>query len=124
MHLRRILESQENVLFAFLHGSFLDRDRPFGDIDVAVFFTRDPKDPVKATLDLKDTLESGINYAHEIDVQSLNDAYLGFRFHASRGMVLTCNDREALDAFRQETWLRYWDYEPFYRQSLTYLLEP
>ncbi|MGI6610690.1 MAG: nucleotidyltransferase domain-containing protein [Limnochordia bacterium] len=123
-HLHRFLMDQENVLFAFLHGSFLDHDLPFGDIDVAVFFRHNPKDPVRAILDLKETLESGINFAYEIDVQMLNGASLGFRFHASRGTVLACKDQEALDTFRQETWLRYWDCEPFLRQSLTYLLEP
>lgn len=121
--LQQLLETQESVQFAILHGSFCNPSLPFGDIDIAVYLLPDPPDTLAATLDLKEYLEQGIGFKYEIDVQILNSASLGFKFHSSQGHVLLCRDEDRLDAFRQDTWVRYWDYEPLLRQSLKWILD-
>ena len=88
--LRDLLVFREEVLFAYLHGSFVSGNK-FRDIDVAVYldhgrWTRRASLQYQANLakDLSRTLRL------PVDVTVLNVAPLGLRHDAVSGRVLVC----------------------------------
>lgn len=120
--LRRLLGERAEIRFACLHGSFLE---PYGfrDLDVAVWV--DPAAvPAPTALDyelrLAAWLEREVRYA--VDVKVLNDAPLGFRYAATRGVPLLTRDEEEWHAFRERTWRAYFDFAPHAREALLDLL--
>ena len=116
--LQHELEVRPQIVFAYLHGSFL-AGGAYRDIDVAVWL-----DPSRVTrgdwdqyaLDLSVTLHLGLR--QPVDVRALNDAPLTFRYHALRGRPLVVRDQELLDEMRARTWDEYFDFLPFARQYL------
>ena len=116
--LQHELEVRPQIVFAYLHGSFLVGGA-YRDIDVAVWL-----DPARVTrgdwgryaLDLSVTLHLGLR--QPVDVRALNDAPLTFRYHALRGRPLVVRDQELLDEMRARTWDEYFDFLPFARQYL------
>jgi hypothetical protein len=90
--LQDLLEFHEEVLFAYLHGSFVNGSR-FRDIDVAVYldhgrWTR------RASLQYQVTLAKELSRALRlpVDVTVLNVAPLGLRHNAVSGRVLLCRE--------------------------------
>lgn len=59
-----------------------------------------------------------------VDVGVLNDAPLGFRFHALKGTPLIVRDRGLFDDVRARTWDDYFDFLPFARRYLVEVLSP
>ena len=115
--LQRRLESRPEIVFAYLHGSFV-LGGPYRDVDVAVWVdpAREPDHGTRYALDLALALEQGLGA--RVDVQVLNDAPLAFRYHALDGRPLFTRDEEFLDEFRARTWDEYFDFAPFARQYL------
>jgi predicted nucleotidyltransferase len=114
--LRAALERQPDVLFACLHGSFVEGG-PYRDVDVAVWF--DPArvavpDRLRRALDLGVAL--GTDLGLTIDVHPLNDAPLAFRYHALAGEPLIVRDEEFFFTLKERTWAEYFDFLPFARQ--------
>lgn len=90
--LRDLLAFREEVLFAYLHGSFLSGNR-FRDIDVAIYldhghWTR------RASLQYQANLARELSRALHlpVDVTVLNVAPLGLRHDAVSGRVLLCRE--------------------------------
>jgi predicted nucleotidyltransferase len=89
--LQDLLAFREEVLFAYLHGSFINGNK-FRDIDVAVYLngrlTR------RASLQYQVTLAKDLSRALRlpIDVTVLNVAPLGLRHNAVSGRVLLCRE--------------------------------
>jgi predicted nucleotidyltransferase len=116
--LRRELLARPEIVFAYLHGSFLSGG-PYRDIDVAIWL-----DPARVeaghrgryALDLSVALHLALR--RPVDVRALNDASLGFRFHALKGEPLVVRDAECLDEMRARTWDEYFDFLPFARRYL------
>ena len=114
----RDLDARPEILLALLHGSFA-RDRAFRDIDVAVWLdsARLSKDErFRFALDL--AVELRLTLGHAVDVRVLNDAPLGFRYHALAGSLLVVRDEGFLDELRARTWDEYLDFQPFARRYL------
>ena len=116
--LRQALEARPEVALACLHGSFLVGGA-YRDIDVAVWL--DPslvarEERARYALDLSVTLH--LDLGQPVDVRALNDAPLGFRYHALNGRPLVVRDQEFLDELRARTWDEYFDFLPFARQYL------
>jgi predicted nucleotidyltransferase len=116
--LRRELLARPEIVFAYLHGSFLSGG-PYRDIDVAIWL--DPargsvRDPGRYALDLSVTLH--LLLRRPVDVRALNDASLGFRYHALKGKPLVVRDAEFLDEMRARIWDEYLDFLPFARRYL------
>ncbi len=116
--LRRELEARPEIVFAYLHGSFLSGG-PYRDIDVAVWV--DPglvarEDRGRYGLDLSVALY--LKLRQPVDVRALNDASLAFRYHALTGQPLLVRDAEFMDEVRARTWDEYFDFLPFARQYL------
>jgi predicted nucleotidyltransferase len=116
--LARDLGARPEVLVAVLHGSFA-RGEAFRDIDVAVWL-----DPLRLAkherfrfmLDLSVHLR--LTLGHSVDVRVLNDAPLGFRYHALAGSPLVVRDEAFLADLRARTWDDYLDFQPFARRYL------
>lgn len=103
------LGSRPEILFAYLHGSFLDQDLPYHDVDVAVYL-----DPVWATgqdlfeYEMALSVELTLALHTTIDVHVLNHAPLGFRHSVlSRGEVLFSRDDERLVDLIERVGLEY-----------------
>jgi predicted nucleotidyltransferase len=105
------------ILFSYLYGSFLE-DAPFRDVDVAVYFGRTVPSERRfdVCLDLADALSRLAGFP--VDVHALNAASPGFRYHATKGMVLWSHDEEKRCDFLERTWMTYFDYQPILMQIL------
>jgi len=116
------LSVHEEVSFAYLHGSFAE-NRPFHDLDVAVYLDPAVVDPTLARQyesDLGVELESRVKI--QVDVRALNDSPVAFRYHVLKGQPLLVRDEDLLDEFRARTWDDYLDFVPFARQYLREVL--
>ncbi len=109
--LEELVRSREEILFAYLFGSFVDQ-QGFHDIDVGVYVTEAlwPEDPLAYEMGLSSQLERDVRYP--IDVKLLNRAPIGFCYEVTRGDVLFSRDEPARLAFVEGTWARYLDYQP------------
>lgn len=90
--LRDLLAFREEVLFAYLHGSFVSGNK-FRDIDVAVYldhgrWTR--RDSLQYQANLARDLSRALRLP--VDVTVLNVAPLGLRHDAVSGRVLICRE--------------------------------
>jgi len=119
------LEAQQNVVFAYVHGSFA-RGEPFHDIDVAVLFEDDHMLDALSwrSVDLARDLEAAIAGEQEglpppVDVRALNEAPLGFRYQVLRqGRLLVGKDEPLRTHWVVRTWSRYLDLKPLRDQAL------
>lgn len=111
--LARELGRDAGVAFAYLHGSFVDGPA-FHDVDVAVFaMAAGPETfPVVA---LAERLSGAVHLP--VDVRLLNDAPVGFAYHAFRGRLLFCRDEDLLASVLEETARRYLDSAPMLRHA-------
>ena len=120
--LRNQLASRAEILFAYLHGSFVGGGS-YRDIDVAVWL--DPS-RVPSAARLSYALELAVHLQtalkQTVDVQVLNEAALAFRYHALDGVPLVVRDGELRDEVMARTWDEYIDFQPFARQYLREVL--
>jgi predicted nucleotidyltransferase len=117
---RRSLEPEAGVLFAYVHGSFL-QDRPFHDLDVAVYL--DPGDERERPMfsaDLASALENAMSpeIRVPVDVRILNQAPLGFRYQVFRGRLLFSRDDALRTQLVEQTVARYLDLKPLRQHAL------
>jgi hypothetical protein len=116
--LRVALASRPEVRFAYLHGSFA-AGGPYRDLDVAVWVDEVvvPRSGWACyAIDLATAL--GRELMLPVDVQVLNAAPLGFRYHALRGRLLLARDPDEAAEIRARTWDDYLDFAPFARRYL------
>ena len=118
------LSQEENVLFAYLYGSFLE-ERPFGDVDVAAYVDparfRNPDQIFGYGISLAAKIDlafSGVT----VDLRLLNAAPMPFRFNViTTGRVLySRSEKERID-FEVRTRSLYFDFLPhinFYYKSI------
>lgn len=122
--LSRLLAQREEIRFACLLGSFLER-RDIRDLDLAVWvdFAKLPPDGVlEYELRLSAWLEPEVRLP--VDVKVLNDAPLSFRYAATGGISLLVRDEEEWFSFREQTWRDYFDFAPLANAMLADLLSP
>jgi len=122
--LKGFLSKQDEVVFAYLHGSFVQGEE-FRDVDVAVLLddraTR-TTDDVEYEISLSLKLEKEL-VGLPVDVKILNRAPLSFRYHASQGMLLLTRDESTRESFLNRTWSEYFDFQPLsriYLEDLTH----
>jgi len=118
LELVRELNRRPELVFVFLHGSFLV-ESTFRDLDLAVYVRAESGNnqgfrDYEADLAVDLTLKARI----PVDVRILNDAPVGFRYHALKGRLLLARDEDLLDEFRARTWDDYCDFAPFAREFL------
>jgi len=118
----RALDARPELSFGCLHGSFAAGE-PFRDVDLAVWVepaALGGSGAWRYALALAADLERATGVP--VDVQVLNDAPLGFRYHALRGEPLLVRDWDFFDDLRARTWDDYFDFRPFARQYLREVL--
>ena len=116
--LREILEPRTEILFAYLHGSFVEA-LPFHDIDVAVFLD-EQQATGKDAFEYENSLSVAFTRALqlEVDVRVINHAPLGFQFNVTKGQLLVSRDEKRRLAFVERTWIMYWDFRPISEMML------
>ena len=122
--IRTYLQSYSAILFAFVHGSFLEEQISFRDIDIAVFFEENVRRQNKI-LDLCLELSAQLSFLIHInvDVHALNDSGIGFRYEVTRGELLLTRDEEISFEFLEKTRLEYFDLKPLLVENLNDLLK-
>ncbi|HUV90506.1 MAG TPA: nucleotidyltransferase domain-containing protein [Anaerolineae bacterium] len=118
--LRTALESHQEVVFAYLYGSFLDEALPYHDVDVAVYV-----DPNWASgqdlFEYEMTLSVDLTLALHVpaDVHVLTEAPLGFQHNVLyRGEVLFSRDDERLTDLIEQVGLQYMEFSYYVREYL------
>lgn len=116
--LESLLRAHEEVVFAYLHGSFIT-DEAFRDVDLAFYVTIEQG---SGTSLRRYEIDVGVDLTARVqvpvDVRVLNDAPVAFCYHVLKGRLLFTRDDEFLDVFRARTWDEYFDFAPFARQYL------
>lgn len=116
--LRAALEPRGEILFAYLHGSFL-LDVPFEDIDVAVYLHEGSvgrEEGLRYAFRLADELEKQVGLP--VDMLVLNHAARGVQFSATAGELLLSRDEELRCNFLERVWLEIMDFDYHARQML------
>ena len=110
-----VLESEPDLEFAWLHGSFLAADK-FRDIDIGVHLSAPVEVRSQRGLELSVRLDQEIGFP--IDVRVLNDAPVTFLFHVFReGRLLLSRNDERLADLMERTVREYLDAAPLLRQA-------
>ena len=118
-----LLAQRPEVDFACVHGSFLETELGFRDIDLAVWV--DPLHVSKdAVLDYQWKLSAWLekDIPHPIDTLVLNYSSMGLRYNASGGLLVWAKDPVLWYNFREQTWLLYLDFAPLAKMMLLDLL--
>ena len=117
-NLIEIILNRDEVLFAYLHGSFLING--FNDIDLAFY--------VNAIVDILDyeltsSLEIEKHIHFPIDVKVLNPAPLGFKYEVTKGELLFSRDEEIRTDFIEKVWYQYLDFKPIEKEILMDMMD-
>jgi len=128
--LTRCLSEKQEILFAYLLGTFLTRS-DFKDIDVGIYL--DPQkipgtDTLRYELELAVEMEGRIKPGEifkryiPIDIKVINEAPVTFRYSVSRGKMLFSKDENAREEFLCRTWQEYFDFqyilETYYKEVI------
>jgi len=114
--LREELELREEILFAYVLGSFAE-GLPFRDVDVAVW-AEGVEEGEAWDYETKLSVDLTLKLDLPIDVKLLNYAPLGFKFNATKGELLFSRDEELRLRFVEETWVEYMDFSWLSRYML------
>jgi len=110
--IKTVLQRQPNIVFAFLHGSFLS-EPSFRDIDVGVFLdTENPSAYLDVEIGLSQDIEDGLGSEFPVEVKIVNQAPVSFRFSVITGTLLFANDDDILVEFMTTTARQYLDFAP------------
>lgn len=113
--LRTELAQEDDIVFAYLYGSFLD-GVGFHDVDVGVY--RGPGLSDSHSLragELSECLSARVEIP--VDVRIVNEAPISFLYHVLRGMLLFSRDDVRLAEMIEDTTRRYLDIAPLLRHS-------
>lgn len=109
------LETEADVEWAWLHGSFL-AGGGFHDVDVGLHLTAGQDAGFELALDLALRLDRATRFP--VDVQVLNGAPVSFLFHVFReGHLLLSRDDTSLANRMEETVRQYLDVAPLRRRA-------
>jgi predicted nucleotidyltransferase len=111
------LRKRREILFAYLHGSFLDGPR-FRDIDIALFLDTPSVSTLKYELELESQMSRSVKNI-PIEARILNQAPLSFRYAViKRGVLLFSRRDELKSEFIERAINYYLDFAPFHRRYL------
>lgn len=109
--LKKELSGRQEIVFAYLHGSFL-LPVPCGDIDIALYLEEASVNPRHWEYEANLAMHLDRQVGVPVDVLTLNNAPVTLRYHATRGKVLVSKNEPARFTFLEETWREYFDYQP------------
>ncbi|MBS3749554.1 MAG: nucleotidyltransferase domain-containing protein [Candidatus Thermoplasmatota archaeon] len=117
-NISHFLKKKDNILFAYLHGSFLVG--PFHDIDIAIFLK--PLKLNKASLlryelMLETKLQEQFHFP--FDVRILSSSPLAFRFSVIKnGILLFSKDESKRTDFESLSFVKYHDFHFYLKRYL------
>ena len=120
--LKRELSHCQEVIFAYLHGSFL-LPVPCADVDIAVYLDEAALSPKHWEYEAKLAVSLEHLLGMPVDVLTLNCGPVALRYHATCGKVLVSKNEPARFTFLEKTWREYFDYQPFFKDYLNDLLD-
>lgn len=120
--LSAFLAKEENILFAYLHGSFHEGG-PFRDLDIAVYLVDLPsREQFAFELKLEDRLEREFRYPADLKV--LNNAPPSFAYMViKKGLKLYVRNDSERVAFEVGTFKKYFDFLPFRKRYLEEVID-
>lgn len=110
--LKDVLSREKEILFAYIHGSFLSEEK-FEDVDIALYLEEEAIkniDPLEKEILLALKLEKVIK--KKVDIKILNFSPLSFRYNATSGYLLFSLDENKREEFLCRTWSEYFDFLP------------
>jgi len=103
-----LLQREDKVRFAYLHGSFLKGE--FNDIDLAVYLKEGMSEKEILEFELSEGSELSKELGFEIDLRVLNGRKIVFLHQVLRnGKLLFCRDERKRVEFETEVYRRYLD---------------
>lgn len=115
------LEKYNEIIFAYVFGSFIDNDSPFfRDIDIGVYVNEDvisQKQFIDYTMNLSLELES-LFKRYPVDVVVMNNAPLSLASKITQGELLFVKDEELWGDFVTRVWSLYHDHAISSREIL------
>ncbi|RLI84770.1 MAG: nucleotidyltransferase domain-containing protein [Archaeoglobales archaeon] len=117
--IREILAEKNEVIFAYLLGSFSETN--FRDVDIAVYVD-DSK--VRGFLEYEIRLSTEIEKRVKlpVDVKVLNSASLSFKYKAIKGELLLSKNEEIRLIFIERTLMEYLDFKPIEEKIIEEIL--
>jgi len=112
--LAAMLKKRQEIVFAYLHGSFVEGD--FRDIDVAMYLEKEvgKRECLRYELGLERVAEEALGYP--VDVRVVNHAPLPFRFQVvQKGHLLFSRDDDVRCSFESRTLVEHHDFEFHHR---------
>ena len=107
------LTQQQQIVFAFLFGSFLT-EKVFRDIDIGIFVKQlSPAEYANAEIGLACQLAKELNFCYPLEVKIINKAPLAFAFQVIRGNLLFSRDEDLLTDYMEAIAHRYLDQAPW-----------
>jgi len=120
--LRECLKREEGIIFAYLHGSFAER-QAFRDIDIGAFVDESCV-PRERALDFEIALSIKLEETIRIrvDLRVINYAPLSFQYYSTIGILLMCKDDDVHADFLTKTRSVYFDFKPTSERFLKEML--
>lgn len=107
-----VVSGQPEIVFAFLHGSFLDGSF-FRDIDLGIFVKGiDPADFWDYEARLCQQIEEALNNLFLVELKVINKAPLSFCYRVIRGQILFVRDEDSVVEFMARVARDYLDIAP------------
>ena len=117
--IKKILAEKDEVIFAYLHGSF--NETYFRDVDIAVYVDEDKVgDFLDYELRISTEIENVIRLP--VDVKVLNSAPLSFKYRAIKGELLISKNEEIRFRFIERTLMEYLDFKPIEEKIIEEIL--
>ncbi len=115
--LRDLLEQEEIIQFAYLHGSFCEEGE-FHDLDIAIYLSEQNKyKQFVYQLQLEDNLQKRLSFP--VDIQVLNQASPSFSYMViKKGCHLMVRNDNLRTQFEMSTYHRYFDILPYRERYL------
>ncbi|WP_456471984.1 type VII toxin-antitoxin system MntA family adenylyltransferase antitoxin [Methanocaldococcus sp.] len=117
--IKKILAEKDEIIFAYLHGSF--NEIYFRDIDIAVYVDENKvEDFLDYELKLSTEIEKTVRLP--VDVKVLNSAPLSFKYRAIKGELLVSKDEEVRLRFIEKILMEYLDFKPIEEKIIEEIL--
>ena len=97
--IRRILINEQNIIFAFIHGSFMESDL-FRDIDIGVYLNKViPEAILELEFGLSNRIEEALPRSIPAEVKVINNSPLSYKFKVSQGLLIFTRNEETFGPF-------------------------
>jgi predicted nucleotidyltransferase len=122
--LKSAISEEKDILFAYLHGSFLNNEENYKDIDIGLYLNENilsKIDHIDYEISFSLRLEKIIGIP--VDIKILNFSPICFKYNVSLGYLLFSCDEEKREEFLCKVWDEYFDFLPISKIYLKEVLD-